>query len=134
MTYVEALSKLTKLVLSYPQIRQTGSQEEIQTLRDEISECLFHFGDTYALIRSSAERGESVYKQCVEEKKKIWRERFNNKNVGLADIEAVLDCKSNLEQMHQKNEDFYRAKVLIESCENILNSLSSRLKLNSRHE
>lgn len=134
MTYTEALTTLTKLILSYPQIRQTGSQDEIQLLRDEISECLYHFGDTYALIRSESERAESRYKQCCEERKVYWRKKFNNKQAGLADMEAVLECNEALEIMHQKNEDFYRAKSLIERVDQVLNSISSRLKLNSKHE
>lgn len=134
MTYQEALTSLTRLILSYPQIRQTGSQEEIQTLRDEISEALYHFGDTYALIRSESERAESSYKMCVESQKVIWRKKFNNKNVGLADMEATLECDEALEIMHMRNEDFYRAQSLIQRTDQILNSISSRLKLNSRHE
>lgn len=134
MTYQEALTSLTRLILSYPQIRQTGSQEEIQTLRDEISECLYHFGDTYAYIRANSDRAETSYKTCVDEKKLKRRKEYNNKNVGLADVEAVLDCKDALELMHQRNEDYYRAKSLVEQTELILNSLSSRLKINSRHE
>jgi len=134
MTYVEALSNLTRLITSYPQIRQTGTLEELQELRDQISENLFHFGETYAFIRANSERAESAYKSCVEEQKVIWRTKFGGKNVGMADSEAILSCKERLEEMHQKNEEYYLANSLILRTDQVLNSLSSRLKLVSRHE
>lgn len=136
MTYTEALGTLTKLVLSYPQIRQTGSQEEVQLLRDEISECLFHFGDTYAHIRSAAERAESNYKNCLADKRAYWREKFGEKRgtATLVENEAYLSCKELQDELNDRNEDHYLAKSLLDRADQLLNSISSRLKLTLKHE
>ncbi len=136
MTYTEALSTLTKLVLSYPQIRQTGSQEEVQLLRDEISEALYHFGDTYAYIRSAAERAESNLKNCLNENRKRIKSELGDKKgtVAAVDLEANLSCKELQDELLDRNEDHYLARSLLDRSEQILNAISSRLKLNSRHE
>lgn len=136
MTYQEALTSLTRLITSYPEIRRVGSLEELQELRDQISESLFHFGDTYAFIRANSERAESNYKMCIEENKVFRRKQLEGKkgSVTVADSEAILDCREKLEEMHTKNEQYYLAQNLILRVDQVLNSLSSRLKLNSRHE
>jgi hypothetical protein len=134
MTYSEALATLTRLIISYPEIRKTGSLTELQTLRDEISECLFHFGEMYAHIRSAAERGESQYKTCCDERKKHWRQKFGDRKAGLADLEAVLECKNDLSTMHDKNEDYYLAQSLINRTDQVLHAISSRIKIIGKHE
>jgi len=124
------------LVKSYKPLREHGSQEEIQTLRDEISEVLWYFGPKYAAIRAESERAKSNYESCVEQKKKYWKAKFGEKRgtAELAEINAKEDCEAFLDILNSRNEDFYAARSLIDRTDQILNSVSSRLKLVIKHE
>ena len=134
--YKQALKEITRLVKSYKALRQDGSTEDIQELRDEISEQLFFFGPEYAEIRSRAEKAESDYKSCLETQKKYWKEKFGEKRgaVGLAENEAAISCNDAMDELNARNRDFYLAKSLMERSDQILNSLSSRLKIINKNE
>lgn len=134
--YTTCLKELTKLISSYPEIRKLGNMEEVQELRDRISEELFHFGDTYAHIRSAAERAESNYKNCLADKRAYWREKFGEKRgtATLVENEAYLSCKELQDELNDRNEDHYLAKSLLDRADQLLNSISSRLKLTLKHE
>lgn len=135
-TYKETLETLSVLVRKYPEVRRTGSPSDIQSLRDEISEELFWFGPCYAETRAAAERAEADYKACIEEKRKYWRNKFAKERgtAAMVDAEAFLDCRDLQAILINKNEDFYLAKSLIERVDQVLNSISSRLKLVIKHE
>lgn len=128
MTYLTAIQSLTNLVNSYREIRRRGIPDELQELRDRISEDLFDFGPTYADIRSAAEKAEANYKTCLKES--TFKERTGTKTtVADAETKAFLDCKELHDEWNNKKHDFYLAKSLLERTEQILNSLSSRIKL-----
>lgn len=134
--YKETLETLSNLVKKYPEVRRTGSPADIQTLRDEISEELFWFGPCYAETRAAAERADANYKTCLEEKKKYWKAKYGGqRGTGvLVETDAYLDCKDLLDELNDRNEDFYLAKSLVERTDQILNSISSRLKLTLKNE
>lgn len=134
--YTESLKEISKLISTYPEIRRIGCPEDVQELRDRLSECLFHFGPIYAHIRSQAERADANYKTCLEEKKKYWKAKYGAaRGTGvLVETDAYLDCKDMLDILNDRNEDFYLAKSLVERTDQILNSISSRLKLTIKHE
>lgn len=136
MEYKETLKELTELVSSYRTIRTGGSPEQIQELRDRLSEELFHFGPTYAEIRAASEKAESDYKSCLDEKNKHWKQKFGNKHgtAGLAENEARIECQSLQEALDAKNRDKYLASSLIDRTDQVLHSLSSRIKILSKHE
>lgn len=134
--YNETLVNITNLVKSYKSIRETGSILEIQELRDSISEQLFFFGEIYANIRSNAEKADSDYKTCLEEKRRHWKQKLGKERgaAGLAENEAFIECEELMDELNNRNRDFYLAKSLIERSEQILNSLSSRIKIVGKHE
>lgn len=136
MSYTETLKTITQLILSYPEIRRIGHLEEVQELRDRLSEELFHFGEAYAHIRSTAERAEANYKSCLQNKTKYWKSKYGNKHGtgSLAETEAALECEDLLTELNNRREDYYLAQSMYNQTEQILNSISSRLKLGSRHE
>ena len=134
--YRKWLGEISKLVGTYKPIRETGSPAEIQELRDSLSEALFYFGPVQAQLRANAERAEAEYKSCLKEKTLYWKEKFSSKR-GTADMveaQAVLECKELQDDLISANEDFYLAKSLLERSDQILNSVSSRLKLVTKHE
>lgn len=134
--YNTCLQEITKLITSYPEIRRIGHPEEVQELRDRLSEELFHFGSTYAHIRSEAERAESRYKGCLADKTNQFKDQYGNKHGtgSRAEAEALLECEELLEELNNRREDFYLAKELIDRCDQVINSISSRLKLTLKHE
>lgn len=134
--YNETLVNITNLVKSYKDIRENGTINDVQTLRDELSEQLFFFGAPFAEIRSAAERADSSYKTCLEESRRKWKNKFGQArgSVGLAENEAFIECEDLLEEVNNKNRDFYLAKSLLDRCDQVLNSISSRLKIIGKYE
>jgi len=131
MKYKDSLVNITGLIGSYKEVREIGDVDNIQELRDRLSEELFHFGEEFAQIRANAEKAESDYKMCIEKGMKKWRDEFAGTKVTAATIEnhAKIDCETLLDELNERRKEYYLAKELIERTDQVLNSLSSRLKL-----
>lgn len=134
--YIKWLGEISKLVGTYKPIRETGSSAEIQELRDSLSEALFYFGPVQAQLRANAERAEAEYKSCLKEKTLYWKEKFSSKR-GTADMveaKAVIECKELQDELIAANEDYYLSRSLVDRVDQLLNSISSRIKLVTKHD
>jgi len=133
--YVNALKELSLLVSKYTEVRDHGTIDEVQNLRDDMGEQLFWFGPKYATLRADMGRAEARYKRCLAEKTKYWKEELKARgNAELIKTNAILDCDDLQEEYLDRCEDFYLAKSLIERTDQILNSIATRFKLMNKHE
>jgi hypothetical protein len=135
-TYAYWIGRISELVTKYKPVRETGTINDVQELRDDLSEALFWFGPIQAQLRADAERAEAIYKSCIEEKSLYWKEKYSGAR-GTADMvksKAVLDCRELQDKLISANEQYYLSKSLLERTDQILNSLSSRIKIVNKNE
>lgn len=109
---------------------------EFQEVRDGLSEAALSFSEEYATLRSNAERGELNRKFIYEQRRIYWRDELgpDRGNAALADSKAFLDCKRVYSLEVEANAAYYRARNLVESVNQLCNSIATRLKIVDKAE
>jgi hypothetical protein len=121
------LEKLDEQINLYAANKKSYSREQLQDIRDEISDCLYRLADPYADTRFNHERAEYLCK--LERAKteeslrggatKISREQILNK--------ARIETSPFDEEVLNKHREYQSIRRKIEGASNILNSIASRL-------
>jgi len=131
------LEKLDEQINLYAANKKSYSREQLQDIRDEISDCLYRLADPYADTRFNHERAEYLCK--LERAKteeslrgrakteeslrggstKMSREQILNK--------ARIETSPFDEEVLNKHREYQSIRRKIEGASNILNSIASRL-------
>lgn len=124
---MNTLETLQQEVQKYKQNRKTYDKAALQDIRDTISMCLFDLAEVYADSRFNSERAEFISKLERAKKEeelrggvsKLTREQILNR--------ARIECASQDEHVSEANRDYYYYRTIIETSNNILNSIASRI-------
>ena len=125
--------ELTQLINSYSENKDSFDIDKLQSMREDISLCLFKLSD-------SASRALSEVDLADFERKRNYAERFNvHKNevdesgktntVALAENLARIDNKKFEENYCESARKKERVRIILNSTNQILNAISSRLSM-----
>lgn len=136
MNYQEAVKELGDLVGQYSKVWESDNKEEAQDLRDQLSIALWFFGPEVARFRANAERAENARKMKYDERKKYWKHKYGGARgtASLVEADAHIDCADVIKEEEDAKENYYLAKALQERTDQVLNSISSRIKDLQKHE
>lgn len=138
-TYEECMSHTLVWVKKYATARKEGDEYDkwfFQDVRDELSEALVFFGPHYADLRANAEQAEVDRKNKIEERKEYWRDHYKRQRgtASMVESKAIQDCKVKFDHEVEAKREYYRARIMIERVDQVLNSIASRLKLLEKYD
>lgn len=125
-------------VKDYREILNTDpyNAEKIQDIRDAVSECLVLASKQYADLKSQVAVKEYHRKKC--ERDVVHRVRgemeYARGSDSIAKNKAAVECDNCYKEEIDAIREYEEAKQLVESVNQHLNSISSRLRVLSKYE
>lgn len=131
---INNMKLLMESIERYKLNHSTFDTKELQEIRDSISLCLFYLSNEYALLKHLMDTKEYFKKKKFAQEceslrlksdeitgKKLTREQITDK--------AFLNSTEENEQLIDAERDFFEMKLIFDTSNQILNSLSSRINL-----
>lgn len=133
------LGDVKEQIKKYRIASSESSMEKMQDNRDELSILLLSFNEgVVASLRGKAEATENEYKFRV--RKSIVENRNDTgkgktyTSAAVADKEAENEHREYQKDVEKAQSDYYKARGIKEGIEQVLNTISSRLKMLSKYE
>ena len=125
-------SQMSDLIQKFNNEKLDMTVTELQTLREDISLCLFYLSDDAAKAIANYESNDFKRKQLQAEKETKYRESIDpktNKNYTVADSErkARLELKDIEQKLSESCRQKERAKIVLNAVREILNAISSKI-------
>ena len=121
------LEKLDEQINLYAANKKSYSREQLQDIRDEISDCLYRLADPYADTRFNHERAEFL---CKLERAKT-EESYRGGSTKMSREQIInrsrIETSSFDEEVLDKHREYQSLRRKIEGGDKILNSIASRL-------
>lgn len=131
---IDNLSILSENIQKYRSGHSSYDVKELQEIRDNISMSLFYLVQEYSMLKHKADSAEYFKKRKFAEEceslrnktdeitaKKFTREQITDK--------ALLNSKEENENLIEAEKDFFEMKLIFDTSNQILNSISSRINL-----
>lgn len=130
------LDKITDLINTYANDRDTLDVEDFQNIRDDLSVNLFALNSIYADAKTAYEAAQYRKKMCLSEitlRLKGTRDEYGKVHTReTVQASAILEC----EELHHKEfealKEYERLRQIVTSVGQVLNTISSRLNMMSR--
>lgn len=109
---------------------------EVQQLRDLLSINLYKLSSLEADYRMGADSAENTRKLCVTQAEEKYREEYKNKrgSASLAERKALIECQDSYRDEEAAKGQYYTIKNLVERVDQVINSISSRIKQAIKHD
>lgn len=133
---MDILQELRLLLKKAKVARKKDDINAIQDVRDELSEALLYFGMTVVDNRMAAEKAKHNKEYCILEKEDEIINSLDGARgaVSKASREAQIHCKELAEKEIAAYSEYHKAKMILDRSDQILNSISSRLKVLLKNE
>jgi hypothetical protein len=132
-----AFIELSELISLYRDNKNSFDLKELQTMREDISLCLFYLSDSASTALANYEEKEHLRKMKGAEREQYHRNDTDKegKRITVAEAQnlARLDCKEEVEECKTALRQKERVRIIISATNQILNSISSRLSQISKH-
>lgn len=134
MSEKHPILQLEDAVKRYSNSRFSLDLKELQEIRDILSTCVFMSADFLSEVRTDAEAAEYIRKQAVAEKQEKLRGSINpetNKPYTQGQIENIarIETQDKEKEVVDQNRRYYRARLIVDSTYQILNSIASRMSM-----
>ena len=131
---IDNMKLLRENIEKYKLNHSTFDIKELQEIRDSISLSLFYLSNEYALLKHLVDTNEYFKKrkfaqECESLRVKsdeITGKRFTREQIT---DKAFLNSTEESEQLINSERDFFEMKLIFDTSNQILNSLSSRINL-----
>lgn len=126
------IEKLSTLVDRYNEKKDSFDIEELQDIRDDISNNLYLSADFMSDTRVGSEAAQYNYKKCCAEYAEDLEGKINsktNKKYTRETIKSktIIHCSKSYDEVLEANRKYYKVKIVEDSIKQILNSISSRI-------
>jgi len=130
-------TELSNLINEYRDNKNSFDINKLQTMREDISLCLFYLSDSASLALANYEESEHNRKMKMAEREQHHRNDTDKdgKRVTVAEAQnlARIDCRTEVEKSKESLRQKERVRIIVSSTSQILNSISSRLAQISKH-
>ncbi len=130
-------TELSNLIGEYREKKNSFDLKELQTMREDISLCLFYLSDSASLALANYEESEHIRKMKMAEREQFHRNDVDKdgKRITVSEAQnlARIDCKVEVEKSKETLRQKERVRIIVSSTSQILNSISSRLSQISKH-
>ena len=130
-------TELSNLINEYRDNKNSFDINKLQTMREDISLCLFYLSDSASLALANYEESEHNRKMKMAEREQHHRNDTDKdgKRVTVAEAQnlARMDCRTEVEKSKESLRQKERVRIIVSSTSQILNSISSRLAQISKH-
>lgn len=123
----DRFSYLTELIRDYDINKDTFDINQLQGLRDNISLNLFYLSDSFSIALSNYNMAEHNRKTKMAEKGLYYRD--SGFTVVESESKARIDCTKEAKEETKALKQKERVRIIISTCNHILNSISSRIKM-----
>lgn len=125
-------SQMSELIGKFNKFKSDMTIPELQTLREDISLCLFYLSDDASRAIANYEANDFKRKQQQAEKETVYRESIDpktNRNYTVADAErkARLELKEIEQKLSESCRQKERVKIILNAVREILNAISSKI-------
>lgn len=128
-----AFTELSELIAKYSENKKSFDIKELQTMREDISLCLFYLSDSASVALSNYEKAEHDRKTAMAEKEQFYRNENDTegKRVTVSEAQnlARIACKEEVAASKEALRQKERVRIILSSTSQILNSISSRLNI-----
>lgn len=123
---MDSLQRLKEQVDLYKLHRKSYSKDQLQDIRDEICLCLFELAEPLADYRFNYERAEFL---CKLEKAKVEESLRGGVKMSREQLinNARIQTEAFDEEVLSQHREYQLLRGIIESANNIVNSIASRL-------
>lgn len=125
--------ELSNLIGQYQTNKNSFDQKELQTMREDISLCLFYLSDSASQALANYDMSEHNRKTKMSEREQFYRSEIgsNGKSMTVAESEnlARIDCKEETELCKNALRQKERVRIILSATSQILNAISSRLNM-----
>lgn len=124
--------QMSELIGKFNNDKSNMTVNELQTLREDISLCLFYLSDDASRAISNYESNDFKRKQLQAEKETLYRDSVDDKTgkpytIADAERKARLELKDIEKKLVESCRQKERVKIILNAVREILNAISSKI-------